>query len=118
MLNRIPNAIFVALFLCLTAGFVFVVGVSSRRPQPAPHQSPSQSSAPKNERQADSNTIEERHQATEEAIAYYTKWLMFFTAVLGVATWGWEAPRSVNLGSLETNLFLRTGPEFVSSASG
>jgi hypothetical protein len=35
---------------------------------------------------ASAQTIDERHQATEEAIAYYNKWLMFFTAVLAVAT--------------------------------
>ncbi len=31
-------------------------------------------------------SIEEQHQATEEAIAYYNKWLMFFTAALAFAT--------------------------------
>jgi hypothetical protein len=30
--------------------------------------------------------LEERHQATEEAIAYYNKWLTYFTAFLAVAT--------------------------------
>ncbi len=35
---------------------------------------------------SNAQSIEERHQATEEAIARYNKWLMFFTAILAIAT--------------------------------
>jgi hypothetical protein len=87
-MKRIPNAVFLALFVCLTVGFGSIVGISSLNPKPQTHQSPTQNSATKNEPKTDSKTIEERHQVTEEAIAYYTKWLMFFTAILAIATVG------------------------------
>jgi hypothetical protein len=35
---------------------------------------------------ASRQTPEERHEANEQAIADYTKWLMFFTAVMSIAT--------------------------------
>jgi hypothetical protein len=44
---------------------------------------------------------EERHLATEEAIAYYNKWLMFFTAFLAIATMG--------LGFATVGLYLISG---------
>jgi hypothetical protein len=41
--------------------------------------------------------MEERHQASEEAIAYYTKWLMLFTAILALATMGLGAATVIQL---------------------
>jgi hypothetical protein len=53
---------------------------------------------------ANQQTIEERHEATEEAIAYYNKWLMFFTAALAVAT--------IVLGSATVALYLSAEKQF------
>jgi hypothetical protein len=51
----------------------------------SPH-APQQSAATEKKDTTSPKTIEERHEAAEEAIATYTLWLMAFTAVLAIAT--------------------------------
>ena len=84
MLKRCPNIALFALALCFAIGF----GAEVWRASKIPHPSINQSTTAQKEHHPNSKTIEERHQATEEAIAYYNKWLMFFTAILAVATLG------------------------------
>lgn len=49
---------------------------------------PSQNATTKNKQTTNPQTIEERRQATEEAIARYNLWLMAFTGILAFATAG------------------------------
>ena len=74
----------IALLLCLVVWLAWQDRNLSHGPQP----SISQSAPTQEQHQTNFDSIEERHQATEEAIAYYNKWLMFFTAILAVATLG------------------------------
>ncbi len=76
-------ATIIALALCFAGAIVGELRDASHAPQ-----SPSQYAAAKNENKAAAKTIEERHQATEEAIATYTLWLMAFTGILAFATAG------------------------------
>jgi hypothetical protein len=84
MLKRLQNAAVIALAVLFVTGF----GVEVWRASDIPHASINQNAPAQKKNKARSETIEERHQATEEAIAYYNKWLMFFTAVLAIATLG------------------------------
>jgi hypothetical protein len=84
MLKQLQNAAVIVLAVLFAIGF----GVQVWRASEAPHASINQNAAAHKKDKTDSETIEERHQATEEAIAYYNKWLMFFTAILAIATFG------------------------------
>lgn len=84
MQRRCQNAVWFALAILLAIGWAAVIWRASN----VPHPPINQSAADQKYRQPKSETIEERHQATEEAIAYYNKWLMFFTAILAVSTVG------------------------------
>jgi hypothetical protein len=85
MLMRFQRiAAIIALTACLVVPFgIAIWKASSYSPQP-----PSQRAAAKNENKTAADTLEERHQAAEEAIATYTLWLMAFTGILAVATAG------------------------------
>ncbi len=84
MLTRIQKAIaIVALSICLGMAIGAEIWQASHSPQ-----SPNQRATAKDNYGTSSKTIEERHQATEEAIAYYTLWLMAFTGILAIATAG------------------------------
>jgi hypothetical protein len=104
-LNRV-----VALFLCLVVGLVWV-----DRPSSHPPYAPSQSATTKDNDKTSAKTIEERHEATEEAIADYTLSLMAFTGILAVATGGLGALNSFKFGSLAASLILLIVPKFCSS---
>jgi hypothetical protein len=84
MLRRYQNAVWFALAILLAIGWGAVIWQASN----ISHPSIKQNTEAKKDNQPNSKTIEERHQATEEAIAYYNKWLMFFTAILALATMG------------------------------
>jgi hypothetical protein len=94
-------AMIIALALCFAGAIGMEIWQSSGKPQPSASQPPTRISAAQNERKA--NAVEERHQASEEAIAYYTKWLMFFTAVLALATvgLGYTTVKQLALGRAE-----------------
>lgn len=72
----------IALAFCLAVAIGMEIWQSSH----SLHAPIGQSAAAQQEYKANNETIEERHQATEEAIARYNKWLMFFTAILAAAT--------------------------------
>jgi hypothetical protein len=84
MLRSLQNAGVIAIAVLFVVGFCAGVWHASN----TPHAPINQSTAAQKNHPADAQTIEERHQATEETIAYYNKWLMFFTAILAVATVG------------------------------
>jgi hypothetical protein len=85
MLTRHQKAaMMVALVICFAGAVAGEVWQASN----TPHVPAGQSASAQSEHTTDPETIEERHQTTEEAIAYYNKWLMFFTAVLAAATVG------------------------------
>lgn len=77
-------ATIIALALCLAGAIGMEVWKASYSPQ-SPNQS---AAAAKNDHTANPQTIEERHQATEEAIARYTLGLTIFTGILAFATAG------------------------------
>lgn len=73
----------IVLAACIAAPFGMAIWTASHPPQ-----SPGQRTASKNNKRTATKTIEERHEATEEAIATYTLWLMAFTGILAIATAG------------------------------
>jgi hypothetical protein len=84
-MTRLQKAMtIIGLALCFAVTIGMEIWQSSGMPQPSAGQAPNQIAAAHNEQK----TIEKWHQAAEETIAYYTKWLMFFTAVLALATVG------------------------------
>jgi hypothetical protein len=96
-----------ATIIALALFFAGAVGMeiwqSSGKPRPSSSQPPTQIAAANNEHETNPKTIEERQQTSEEALAYYTKWLMFFTAVLAVATagLGYVTTRQLHLARAE-----------------
>jgi hypothetical protein len=83
MLRRCHKLFWIVLAICFVSVYGALVWQSSHAPQ-----SPSHQAATKNEHKTNTQTIEERHQATEEAIANYNLWIMAFTGVLAFATAG------------------------------
>ena len=85
MLTRLQKA---AAIIALATCFAVAVAGEVWQASNPPHVPIGQSPSAQQKYKPNSETIEERHQATEEAIAYYNRWLMFFTAILAVATVG------------------------------
>jgi hypothetical protein len=74
------------LWLVFAAVMGFAVGGTFVSALLIPQTTIEQKSSRADQSAANQKSIEERHQATEEAIAYYTKWSMFLTAVLASTT--------------------------------
>jgi hypothetical protein len=72
-----------------------------------PPLTPSKAAATNDDHKTNAKTAEERHQATEDAIATYTLWLMAFTGILAIATAG--------LGALNLFQVRLARSEFLSS---
>jgi hypothetical protein len=85
MLTRLQKAtVTVALTICFAVAMGMEIWQASNSARVQLHHNPST----QNGHKTNYATIEQRHQATEETIAYYNKWLMFFTAILAFATVG------------------------------
>jgi hypothetical protein len=74
----------IALLVCLVLLLVW----PERSTSNISHLPSNQNATTQQHQKSNTETIQDRHLATEEAVAYYNKWLMFFTAMLALATLG------------------------------